>query len=188
MTHPRDPEQTRIDDATRDEARAVLSRHFSAGRLDYAEYDDRVGAASTARTFADLRPLFDDLPPPHPGWFSTPYGSPPAPIWGPPPATIYAPASFPPASPLAAPFGFEPGTGRPYSDKQRVVGGLLQVFLGCFGVGRFYTGHNAIGLAQLLVTVLSLGVAAPITVVWGLVDGILMLTGSVTDSLGRPLR
>ena len=185
MTTPDQNGHLRADNAARDDAREVLGRHYSAGRLDYAEFEDRIGAAMSARTFADLRPLFADLPPPYPR--SLLFGQPveqkmPDQRWTSP---LPAPLAF---APLAAPFGWEPTTGRPYSDKQRVVAGLLQVFLGCFGVGRFYTGHNGIGLAQLLITVLSLGVAAPVTVLWGLIDGILMLTGSASDTRGRPLR
>jgi TM2 domain-containing membrane protein YozV len=80
-----------------------------------------------------------------------------------------------------APFGIEPMTGLPYSDKSRVVAGLLQIFLGTFGVGRFYTGHTGIAVLQLLFSWLSCGI-------WPLIDGIMMLTGRVTDSQGRPLR
>jgi TM2 domain-containing membrane protein YozV len=89
----------------------------------------------------------------------------------------------PMASP-PAPFGFEPMTGLPYSDKTKVVAGLLQIFLGCFGAGRFYTGHIGIAIAQLLVSWFTCGAGA----VWPLIDGIMMLTGKVTDAQGRPLR
>ncbi len=79
-----------------------------------------------------------------------------------------------------APFGIDSRTGVPFSDKQKLVAGLLQIFVGGFGVGRFYTGHTGIAIAQLL-TCGGCGI-------WSLVDGIMMLTGSVTDSDGRPLR
>ena len=83
-----------------------------------------------------------------------------------------------------APYGIEPTTGRPYSDKQKLTAGLLQIFLGSFGVGRFYTGHTGLAIAQIAVTWLSCGIGG----LWPLIDGIMMLTGSVTDSNGRPLR
>jgi TM2 domain-containing membrane protein YozV len=71
-------------------------------------------------------------------------------------------------------------TGEPYSDKQKVVAGLLQIFLGTVGAGRWYLGDNGIALAQLF-TCGGLGV-------WALVDGIMMLMGNVRDKQGRPLR
>jgi TM2 domain-containing membrane protein YozV len=84
----------------------------------------------------------------------------------------------------AAPFGIDPVTGIPFSDKSRMVAGLLQIFVGSFGVGRFYTGHTGIAIAQIAVTWLTCGVGA----LWPLIDGIMMLTGKVPDAQGRPLR
>jgi len=82
-----------------------------------------------------------------------------------------------------APYGIEPTTGLPYSDKTKMVAGLLQIFLGGFGAGRFYTGHTGIAIAQLLVSWFTC-----VGVFWPLIDGIMMLTGRVTDAEGRPLR
>lgn len=68
--------------------------------------------------------------------------------------------------------------------KSRVAAGLLQIFLGGFGVGRFYLGYTGIGVAQLLVSVFTCGIGA----IWPFIDGILILTGSVsTDADGNPL-
>lgn len=52
----------RIGDAEREAAVAELTEHFVAGRLDQAEFDQRMDAAMQARTAADLVPLFADLP------------------------------------------------------------------------------------------------------------------------------
>jgi TM2 domain-containing membrane protein YozV len=82
-----------------------------------------------------------------------------------------------------APYGYDP-LGRPYSDKQKLVAGLLGIFLGTFGVGRFYTGHTNIGIAQLAVGVLTCGLGG----LWGLIDGIMILINGGTDADGRPLR
>ena len=82
-----------------------------------------------------------------------------------------------------APYGRDQ-FGVPFSDKQKLTAGLLQIFLGGFGVGRFYTGHNGIAIAQIAVTWLTCGLGG----IWPLIDGIMMLTGKVPDSLGRPLR
>ncbi|MBZ0135186.1 MAG: TM2 domain-containing protein [Planctomycetes bacterium] len=84
-----------------------------------------------------------------------------------------------------APYGRHPRTGAPYSDKQKLVAGLLQIFLGGFGVGRFYTGHTGIAIAQIAVTWVTCGMGG----IWPLVDGIIMLTSDdFTDINGRPLR
>jgi TM2 domain-containing membrane protein YozV len=74
--------------------------------------------------------------------------------------------------------------GRPLSDKSKLVAGLLGIFLGGLGVGRFYTGHIGLGVAQLVVSVCTLGVGA----IWGLVDGIIILVNGGTDAQGRVLR
>ena len=119
------------------------------------------------------------------------YGGPPPGGYGPPPGGYGPP---PPGGvpgmggPMMggamqphAPYGIDPITGMPFSDKSKMVAGLLQIFLGSFGVGRFYTGHIGLGVAQLLLSWLTCGV-------WPLVDGIMMLMGKVTDAQGRPLR
>ncbi|MFT3968786.1 MAG: TM2 domain-containing protein [Micropruina sp.] len=82
-----------------------------------------------------------------------------------------------------APFGVDPLTGLPYSDKSKVVAGLLQIFLGSFGVGRFYLGNPGMAIAQILVTWFTLGVGA----LWPLIDGIILLAGQPRDRAGRPL-
>jgi hypothetical protein len=53
----------RVSDAERHEVAERLSRHFAEGRLDQAEFDQRLGRATGAVTRADLDGLFDDLPP-----------------------------------------------------------------------------------------------------------------------------
>lgn len=58
----RDP-QMRISDADRADVADRLSKHYSDGRLDQAEFDERVDRAMRAKTQADLNGLFADLPP-----------------------------------------------------------------------------------------------------------------------------
>lgn len=43
-----------------------------------------------------------------------------------------------------------PGYGDGLSPKSKVVAGLLQLFLGNFGAGRFYLGHIKIAVIQLV--------------------------------------
>jgi len=52
----------RVSDAERQEVADRLAEHFTAGRLDQAEFDERLGRAMSAKTRADLGGLFGDLP------------------------------------------------------------------------------------------------------------------------------
>jgi len=83
-----------------------------------------------------------------------------------------------------APYGVDPKTGLPFSDKQKLVAGLLQIFLGGFGVGRFYLGDTKIAVWQLVVTILTCGLGS----LWGLIDGIIILATDSKDPNGLPLR
>ncbi|KAA1417842.1 TM2 domain-containing protein [Nocardioides humilatus] len=74
-------------------------------------------------------------------------------------------------------------TGMPFSDKTKLVAGLLQILLP-FGIGRFYMGQTGLGVAQLLVAIFTCGVGT----LWSLIDGIIILTGNPRDSLGRPMK
>ena len=124
------------------------------------------------------------------------YGGPPPGGYGPPPGGYGPPPPAPGmgggyGAPMGgmgmqphAPFGVDPLTGMPFSDKSKMVAGLLQIFLGSFGAGRFYTGHMGLAIAQIAVTWLTCGAGA----LWPLIDGIMMLMGKVPDAQGRPLR
>lgn len=93
-------------------------------------------------------------------------------------------AQFGPVNP-SAPYGVDPLSGLPYSDKQKMIAGILQLLLGAFGAGRFYTGHTSTAIAQIAVTWLTCGVGG----IWPMIDGIMLLTGNdQTDSNGLPLR
>jgi TM2 domain-containing membrane protein YozV len=99
----------------------------------------------------------------------------------PPPQPGYAPG-YPPNP--AAPYGVHPVTGIPYSDKTKLVAGLLQILLP-FGIGRFYLGDTKTGVWQLVVTLVTCGIGG----LWPFIDGIIILaTDNVTDAQGRPLR
>jgi hypothetical protein len=54
----------RVSDAERQAVTDRLAEHYADGRLDQAEFDERVGRAMGAKTRADLSGLFDDLPEP----------------------------------------------------------------------------------------------------------------------------
>ncbi len=57
----------RIGDAERTEVADRLAKHFSDGRLDEAEFGDRLDRAMRAKTMADLTGLLADLPETEPG-------------------------------------------------------------------------------------------------------------------------
>lgn len=72
--------------------------------------------------------------------------------------------------------------------KSKLAAGLLGIFLGSLGVHNFYLGNTGKGVAQLLITLLTCGVGAVVSSIWGLIEGILILTGSInTDANGIPL-
>ena len=116
------------------------------------------------------------------GQYPPPYQGQQAPYPGQPGPYAGQPAGYPGAYP-AAYYGVD-AYGRPLSDKSKLTAGLLQIFLGGFGVGRFYLGYTNIGVLQLVVSVVTCGIGS----IWGLIDGIMILIGNVPDPQGRMLR
>lgn len=146
MTTGPDSSATRIGTSERDEAAQLLSQHFSEGRLSTDEFDERTARAMQAWTRDDVRPLFDDLPAPHP-------------------SVLAAPAHRP---------GREATTSAPLrksgSRHSTIIGGVLQIVFP-FGIGRFYTGHTKTAVIQLVCTLITLGAGA----IWPFIDGIVLL-------------
>jgi hypothetical protein len=58
---PGDP-RMRASDADRERTASLLREHHAAGRLDAAEFNDRLDQAFAARTMGDLDALLADLP------------------------------------------------------------------------------------------------------------------------------
>ena len=52
----------RVSDADRNAVAEQLGVHYADGRLDQAEFDDRISRTMAAKTRGDLAGLFDDLP------------------------------------------------------------------------------------------------------------------------------
>jgi TM2 domain-containing membrane protein YozV len=137
-------------------------------------------------------------PPPYqsaqPGQFPGQYPPPPYPT-GQYPPPLYPPGQYPPAGfDPAAPFGRHPLTGEPFSDKSKVVAGLLQLLglVGVVGIGRIYLGYTTLGITQLIggvvLGIVTCGIGFIVPVIWGIIDATLILTDKVRDPAGRPLR
>ncbi|MDD2418078.1 MAG: TM2 domain-containing protein [Oscillospiraceae bacterium] len=80
-----------------------------------------------------------------------------------------------------------------YNQKSKVVAGLLGIFLGHLGIHNFYLGFQSRALTQLLLCLigglLTFGIVSFAMWVWGLVEGIMILSGSITvDANNVPLR
>jgi len=85
----------------------------------------------------------------------------------------------------AAPRKSGPKSSSKMSDKSKVTAGLLGIFLGAWGVHRFYLGFTGIGVIQIVVTLCTLCLGGW----WGVIEGIMILTGSINrDARGRKLR
>lgn len=75
--------------------------------------------------------------------------------------------------------------------KSKIAAGILGIFLGSLGVHNFYLGYTNKAVGQLLLTLVGwcfFGLGPVIAGVWGLIEGILILTGSIhTDAEGNEL-
>ncbi|WP_285728056.1 TM2 domain-containing protein [Psychromicrobium xiongbiense] len=132
-----------------------------------------------------------NVPPATPGYTQPGYDA-PAPGYGTPPAPE---AQY--AQPQAPQAGYEqqgytqPGYAQPYAagyeQKSKIVAGLLGIFLGSLGIHRFYLGYTKIGVIQLILSIVTFGIAG----LWGFIEGILILCGVdgfKTDVNGVPLK
>lgn len=73
--------------------------------------------------------------------------------------------------------------------KSKMAAGLLGIFLGSLGIHNFYLGYTGKAVAQLLITICTCGFGAVVSGIWGFVEGIMILTGSIcVDARGVPLK
>ena len=115
-----------------------------------------------------------------------PFGAPPQ---APQPPYPYGAPQQPygvPQPPYAAP---APMVVDPNMQKSKMAAGLLGIFLGSFGVHNFYLGYTGKAVAQLLITVLTCGFGSFVSGIWGLVEGIMILSGNINvDGKNIPLK
>lgn len=124
-------------------------------------------------------------PPSSQGYYQQPqqpYGGYAAPGYGQTPHA--GPGAVPPQQPY---YGYQ----QPYyqqpviATKDHVAAGLLGIFLGAFGIHKFYLGYNTAGFIMLAVTILgslfTLGLAGGVMWVIGIIEGILYLTKSQSE-------
>jgi TM2 domain-containing membrane protein YozV len=82
-------------------------------------------------------------------------------------------------------------SGVPADTKSKLAAGLLGIFLGGIGVHNFYLGYTGKAIGQLLlgtVGTILCGLGPIASSIWGLVEGIMILAGSINkDSKGNPL-
>ena len=75
-------------------------------------------------------------------------------------------------------------TGPVTGEKSKMTAGLLGIFLGGLGIHNFYLGYTGKAIAQIFLS-LCFGVGA----IWGLIEGIMILCGSIkTDAKGNLLK
>ena len=74
--------------------------------------------------------------------------------------------------------------------KNKLLAGLLALFLGGMGIHRFYLGYIKIGIVQLSLWVLGYftgGITWAIVQIWAVTEAILIFLGKIKDSEGHPL-
>ena len=156
-----------------------------APQSDTAQPNPTQSAAQEAQN-----PSSQQIPPQQP--YGQPQGQPyqqvpPQQPYGQPHGQPYQ--QVPPQQPYGQPQGqpYQPYP-QPAMQKSKMAAGLLGIFLGSLGVHNFYLGYTNKALVQLLVSVCTCGLGAVPMGIWGLIEGIQILTGSiVVDAKGIPL-
>ena len=79
--------------------------------------------------------------------------------------------------------------------KSKMIAGILGILVGGLGIHNFYLGYITKGVIQVVLTalgVITCGLLFPLPIaagIWGLVEGIMILTGNINkDAKGIPLK
>lgn len=169
-----------------------------------------VDPAYVAAAVADFMPTSQPPKPAPPVFNGVPYGHP----YGQQGAASQQPAGQPqqsyaqPGYAAQQPYAQQPGQAAYYSQsngyyassqgayqvpyqqplvhtKDHVAAGLLAIFLGVFGVHKFYLGYHTTGFIMLGVTILgsllTIGIAAGVVWLIGVIEGIIYLTKSQSE-------
>ncbi|WP_267450522.1 MULTISPECIES: TM2 domain-containing protein [unclassified Bifidobacterium] len=120
------------------------------------------------------------------------------------PGNQYLGRQYPPQTSMPWPYPGMPQSGYPGvmsngrgpypispTPHSKLAAGLLSIFLGCFGVGNFYLGRTGRGVAQLMLTLIGFlffFIGPTIAIIWGLIEGILILTSSAGSFWHRDAR
>ena len=127
---------------------------------------------------------------PPPGWYPDPNGA---------PAQRYFDGTkwTDQLAPLSTPPIVAPSQGPLPPPRSAAVAGLLQLFLGTFGLGRFYIGTTGLAALQLLLGLAGIfltlfcfvGILILVPLwIWTFVEAILMFARQINDSYGRRLQ
>mgnify|MGYP001325168639 FL=1 len=77
----------------------------------------------------------------------------------------------------------------PHMQKSKLVMLMLAIFLGWAGGHNFYLGFTNKAVAQLLISILSFGLLAPISSIWALIEGVTLFSNNYPmDANGIPLK
>ena len=75
--------------------------------------------------------------------------------------------------------------------KSKIAAGILGIFFGYLGIHNFYLGYTDKAVVQLLLTLVGwifCGIGPAVAAIWGFVEGILILCGSINrDAKGNLL-
>lgn len=70
--------------------------------------------------------------------------------------------------------------GAPLVDQnKKILAGVMGILFGAFGVHNFIYGYTGKAIAQLLITLLSCFMLSWVSAIWGLIEGIMILTDSI---------
>ena len=75
--------------------------------------------------------------------------------------------------------------GQPTTAQKKIPAGICGILLGALGVHKFILGYTKEGLIMLLVTLVTFGFGALVMGPVGLIEGIIYLTKSDAEFIGR---